>query len=184
MWNYGQNADVMKALVQLRDNEYVDGMLMAPLLENIPNGLIESDKLILEQIEGKTRHLAESVWHALETERDVVKVADKLLLKGPQRKAIKNVLTRNNYNRKGQIRLGTIHASKGLEADTVMLFPAYSRSLLDDYETDSDTHAEEHRVAYVAATRARDRLYVVRDFFGSKPTMPMFEKPPVREVVA
>lgn len=55
----------------------------------------------------------------------------------------------------GRIRLMTIHASKGLEADNVIINPDSRRSILKD--TDS-----ERRIWYVAATRARKRLFILR----------------------
>lgn len=77
----------------------------------------------------------------------------------------------------GQITLMTVHTAKGLEFPVVFVtgmedgtFP-HSRSLADDAEL-----AEERRLAYVALTRARERLYVtraaVRSAWGSAQAMP------------
>jgi superfamily I DNA/RNA helicase len=64
---------------------------------------------------------------------------------------------------KPTLRLGTIHASKGLEADHVVLlnkipFPT-SRALAD-----RENRNEERRVWYVALTRARERTTIACDF--------------------
>ena len=63
----------------------------------------------------------------------------------------------------GQITLMTVHTAKGLEFPVVFVtgmedgtFP-HSRALAEDVEL-----AEERRLAYVALTRARQRLYVTR----------------------
>ena len=63
----------------------------------------------------------------------------------------------------GQVTLMTVHTAKGLEFPVVFVtgfedgtFP-YSRSLADEAEL-----AEERRLAYVALTRARERLYLTR----------------------
>ncbi|HAG69284.1 MAG TPA: hypothetical protein DCL38_04850 [Lachnospiraceae bacterium] len=71
--------------------------------------------------------------------------------------------------KEGQITLQTVHASKGLEYDTVFVigmregyFP-HKRA-----ETNAETE-EERRLFYVAMTRARDRLYICgqkKDDFG------------------
>ncbi|WP_172119676.1 UvrD-helicase domain-containing protein [Actinomyces faecalis] len=77
----------------------------------------------------------------------------------------------------GQVTLMTVHTAKGLEFPVVFVtgmedgtFP-HSRSLADDAEL-----AEERRLAYVALTRARKRLYVtraaVRSAWGSAQAMP------------
>lgn len=77
----------------------------------------------------------------------------------------------------GQITLMTVHTAKGLEFPVVFVtgmedgtFP-HSRSLTDENEL-----AEERRLAYVALTRARERLYVtraaVRTAWGSPQQLP------------
>lgn len=77
----------------------------------------------------------------------------------------------------GQVTLMTVHTAKGLEFPVVFVtgmedgtFP-HSRSLADDTEL-----AEERRLAYVALTRARERLYVtraaVRSAWGAANAMP------------
>ncbi|MDU0349182.1 UvrD-helicase domain-containing protein [Actinomyces sp. MRS3W] len=77
----------------------------------------------------------------------------------------------------GQVTLMTVHTAKGLEFPVVFVtgledgtFP-HSRSLADDTEL-----AEERRLAYVAVTRARERLYLtraaVRSAWGTASAMP------------
>ena len=77
----------------------------------------------------------------------------------------------------GQITLMTVHTAKGLEFPVVFVtgledgtFP-HSRALAEDAEL-----AEERRLAYVALTRARERLYVtraaVRSAWGAASAMP------------
>ncbi|GGO98616.1 UvrD-helicase domain-containing protein [Actinomyces gaoshouyii] len=77
----------------------------------------------------------------------------------------------------GQITLMTVHTAKGLEFPVVFVtgmedgtFP-HSRALAEDSEL-----AEERRLAYVALTRARERLYVtraaVRSAWGQATAMP------------
>lgn len=51
------------------------------------------------------------------------------------------------------VTLSTIHAAKGLEADNVTLY-------LQRHHTDDADQAEEGRILYVGATRARQRLWV------------------------
>lgn len=78
---------------------------------------------------------------------------------------------------KPEVTLMTVHTAKGLEFNTVFvtgmedgLFP-HSRSL-----DDPEAIAEERRLAYVAVTRARKRLYLTRCaarvVFGDTVTMP------------
>lgn len=57
-----------------------------------------------------------------------------------------------------RIKISTIHGAKGGEADNVVLFSDYSRA------TDANATrfpADEHRVWYVAVTRARQNLHVI-----------------------
>ncbi|MBE6475602.1 MAG: ATP-dependent DNA helicase PcrA [Actinomyces succiniciruminis] len=77
----------------------------------------------------------------------------------------------------GQVTLMTVHTAKGLEFPVVFVtgledgtFP-HARSLADETEL-----AEERRLAYVAVTRARERLYLtraaVRSAWGTATAMP------------
>jgi hypothetical protein len=56
--------------------------------------------------------------------------------------------------------LGTIHASKGREADTVLLFLTAGTRVGDKKTNADEFHREEGRVYYVGATRARKILLV------------------------
>jgi len=56
------------------------------------------------------------------------------------------------------IRVGTIHAAKGMEADTVVLSTTVSRRIYEAQGIDKEQHDEERRIEYVGVTRARKRL--------------------------
>ena len=58
-----------------------------------------------------------------------------------------------------RVRLSTVHGVKGGEADSVVLLDALSWMTAQNYEKRPD---EEHRVFYVAATRAREGLYLLQ----------------------
>jgi DNA helicase-2/ATP-dependent DNA helicase PcrA len=61
---------------------------------------------------------------------------------------------------KPAIRVGTIHAAKGMEAETVVLSTTVSRRISEAQAIDSDQHDEERRIEYVGVTRARRRLVI------------------------
>lgn len=70
---------------------------------------------------------------------------------------------------KPRIRITTIHAVKGREADNVVLLPDLSKLTLQGYLTNPD---EEHRVFYVGTTRAKKRLFLhqpITDYFYRLP---------------
>jgi superfamily I DNA/RNA helicase len=71
------------------------------------------------------------------------------------------------------VRIGTIHSSKGLEASCVFLFENSTPKVMKAYHN-GDT-AEEHRLYYVAVTRASDELRIVRDFFDTE-VFPVFRQ--------
>lgn len=56
------------------------------------------------------------------------------------------------------VRTGTIHAAKGMEADTVIMSTTVSRRIYESQGYDPESHDEERRVEYVGITRARRRL--------------------------
>jgi superfamily I DNA/RNA helicase len=71
------------------------------------------------------------------------------------------------------VRVGTIHSAKGLEAPAVLLFDTYTKRLDREYSRDESTAAEEHRLFFVGASRASESLYVARDTFDGH-TFPGF----------
>jgi len=68
-------------------------------------------------------------------------------------------LRNGEHPAKPRINVMTIHASKGREADNVMLMADVSKACLDEQYTTPDN---EHRVFYVGATRAKQRLVIVQ----------------------
>jgi superfamily I DNA/RNA helicase len=56
------------------------------------------------------------------------------------------------------VQLETIHGAKGAEAQNVAVFTEVSRRVLNEMRTMED---DEHRVWYVAVTRARERLHII-----------------------
>jgi superfamily I DNA/RNA helicase len=72
-----------------------------------------------------------------------------------------------------RVQIGTVHEAKGLEAPCVFLFAETTPGVLKRYQS-GEVRAEEHRVAYVGATRASETLHVVEGLFDS-PTSPIFE---------
>ena len=61
---------------------------------------------------------------------------------------------------KNNIRVETIHASKGKEATNVIVFGNLSRNTYLSYASEPDT---EHMLFYVACSRAKENLYVVSE---------------------
>jgi len=57
-----------------------------------------------------------------------------------------------------QIRIGTIHSSKGSESDNVVLLLDVTKTVADNIRNNPDS---EHRAFYVGATRAKEALHIV-----------------------
>ncbi|ELY96657.1 3'-5' exonuclease, partial [Natrialba taiwanensis] len=68
------------------------------------------------------------------------------------------------------VRIGTIHASKGLESPCVLLFPPYSQRQLERFQ--GDYEAEERRLYYVGMTRSSDDVRICHDFYAGKAEFP------------
>jgi DNA helicase-2/ATP-dependent DNA helicase PcrA len=84
---------------------------------------------------------------------------------------LKGALQSGATHHPSQVRVGTIHASKGLESPHVFVFPAYSHNQLERFE--NGVEAEERRLFYVAMTRASERVDIVHDYFGGKEFPPL-----------
>jgi len=72
------------------------------------------------------------------------------------------------------VKIGTIHTAKGLEASAVYLFAEATSRIVENYERDDSAAAEEHRVWYVGTTRAAQELTLVDNYFNG-PTAPPVE---------
>jgi DNA helicase-2/ATP-dependent DNA helicase PcrA len=98
-----------------------------------------------------------------------------LQVDGWKRDALQAAVAAPAYLSPSDVRVGTIHAAKGLEAPVVYLFAESTDRQVDRYGTDPDAAAEEHRVYYVGATRASSRLQIVDNYFDT-PTAPPLAK--------
>lgn len=107
-------------------------------------------------------------WFGVDSREGLLSTLD---LKEWQYDIIRAALQSDASHAPRDVRIGTIHAAKGLEADSVLLFPDYSQKMLQRYQGDSQ--AEEERIFYVGASRASDRLRVVHDFFGGEEFPPL-----------
>lgn len=63
-----------------------------------------------------------------------------------------------------KVLVGTVHGSKGMEADTVVLSTTLTRRIAEAKRSDYDAYDEERRIEYIGITRARRRLIVSDDF--------------------
>lgn len=68
-----------------------------------------------------------------------------------------------------RIKISTIHAAKGGEADNVVLFSDMSKRCFDEYKQFPD---EMHRVFYVGVTRAKHNLYIIESKTSKKYAFP------------
>lgn len=62
-----------------------------------------------------------------------------------------------------KVRIGTIHSTKGQEADNVIVLTSVGRRTREGEENSEKRFAEERRVEYVAVTRARKKLVIAHD---------------------
>lgn len=69
-----------------------------------------------------------------------------------------NALRRKDNVRNPRIKVSTIHSMKGGEADNILVVPDLSYASYKGYQTDPAT---EHRVFYVAVTRAKKALHIM-----------------------
>jgi len=72
-----------------------------------------------------------------------------------------------------KLQIGTIHSAKGLQADTVFLINNITRRINRAIYKSRENWENEARVWYVGMTRAKERLYIIDDLFGTGLTFPM-----------
>lgn len=82
-----------------------------------------------------------------------------------KRGVLQNALDAPNDIPPDAVALGTIHSAKGLEAPTVYLFGNTSNRTVREYRRKTDYAAEIHRLYYVGATRASQKLTIIDGYF-------------------
>lgn len=103
----------------------------------------------IEQVASEFGLITRAIWHEA---LDKFPVKEKEYFLAARRRGEK-LLTRP------RIHISTIHGVKGGEADNVVLCPDMAYRTYEEYEKDPDS---EHRVWYVAVTRAKERLFLVQ----------------------
>jgi DNA helicase-2/ATP-dependent DNA helicase PcrA len=82
------------------------------------------------------------------------------------REALKAALKRNDDPVTGvETKVYTIHASKGSEAKNVVVYDGITRTIEEGMTESERTRKNEYRTWYVALTRSRANLFVLRDGF-------------------
>jgi superfamily I DNA/RNA helicase len=88
--------------------------------------------------------------------------------------ALKNALRSGKYVSSSQVKIGTIHSSKGLQSESVILMADTSAKRLKKLNRGGTDLAEEKRLYHVGVTRARDSVIITSGLFGSSrsPALP------------
>lgn len=100
-------------------------------------------------------------------------LVDQLTIKDWMHELLIDALDSRATHKPADVRVGTIHAAKGLGAPCVLVFPAYSSKQLDRYHEDRATEAEERRLFYVAMTRTSEAALVVHEYFNGEEFPPL-----------
>jgi superfamily I DNA/RNA helicase len=101
-------------------------------------------------------------------------IIDALELPAWKRDVLTNAVDAPASINAGEVRVGTVHTAKGLEAPCVYLFAESTDNIVKRYARNPEFAAEEHRVYYVGTTRASEELYLVERYFNA-PTAPPLE---------
>lgn len=153
------------------------------VLKRLPDGKDRLDTLTAT----KSEYRGSGVEDALDDFETVLDVVDRLdfgdRVTDWKRSVLRNALDAPNDITPGAVKVGTIHTSKGLEAPSVYLFVNSSKRTERQYRRNDDYAAEEHRIYYVGATRASDKLTLVDGYFEG-PVAPPIQRLTATGVVA
>lgn len=118
------------------------------------------------------RHAIKDAFEGFE---DTLDITDHLQLDGWKRDVLKNAIDAPASLQAEEVKVGTVHTAKGLEAPSVFLFTTSSKRTVREYARNNDAAAEEHRIYYVGATRASAELNLISEYFDG-PTAPPIQK--------
>lgn len=71
------------------------------------------------------------------------------------------------YEKDIAVDVRTIHESKGMQAETVVLFNSITDRIKNGIENNEDTRKNECRTWFVGASRSSENLFIIRDSFSS-----------------
>lgn len=161
---------IYAALKAIDEQRYATVTTTKTLLDHLPDGDMRAAEMfggapMWEDIEPDKVFKPEKLEQAVPESpaaivNDLVDISPKrreILVNAFERRAVAN-------HHPDDLWIGTIHAAKGLEADCVFLFPEITPRVERAYYDDQRNAAEEHRLFYVGVTRARNGLYIMRDY--------------------
>lgn len=125
----------------------------------------------------------DAVAPAFEDFDGALEIAQHLQIDAWKRDVLTNAVDAPASLKPGEVKVGTVHTSKGLEAASVYLFATSSKRTNREYSRNPDAAAEEHRVYYVGSTRASEELNLVSEYFDG-PTAQPIQKIRRSEVIA
>mgnify|MGYP003133032816 CR=1 FL=1 len=111
------------------------------LIDTMPDDELFEKELLISDFGLKTLAKWDIVFRIPDTTKDILLQAE----------------SENKLDKAGDIEVNTIHSSKGREADNVVVLPDMTQTTYQQYSNDPDN---EHRVFYVACTRAKKNLYL------------------------
>ena len=115
-----------------------------------------------DNFEDRKENLLEfkSILHALENDGEISSNKEKLMYAFDEAILSDDKLQDQKQSNEG-VTLSTVHSVKGLEFDTVFVV-AFENGIFPSYMSleDDDDGEEERRIAYVAVTRAKNKLYL------------------------
>ena len=130
---------------ELYKNFLPSGSVVKRGFKNILDTMPDSEMYDKDDLVNNFGLLTVAKWDAVFKLPDTTK---KILLKAEQE---------NKFDKAANIEVNTIHSSKGREADNVVVLPDMTSTSYYSYQKDPDN---EHRVFYVACTRAKKNLYL------------------------
>ncbi len=173
LWNK-RTINLFNACVKLHNKEPIKPKEVKRLLENIPyklkllkRGLKTNFKDMDKKNEYNISDLIELGFDLkfFDIVKDYDKIFNILKLKESVKMAFRN-RDKEVIERPINLKLGTIHSSKGKEADDVIIFKDINKRVVDEITENEEKWDDEIRLFYVGMTRAKERLVILRDAFN------------------
>lgn len=164
--NYSLSAEQAKLLVRYTSGHLQDG------LEEKLQAVHGSDEVSLEEIDNVVN---DKFWLRYTNGFDSIPVLTGL--SDDEKRVLQAVTERYGDEIPATLndvgtRVLTMHASKGAEASNVVVYDGITRTIKNSIERSRELAKNEARTWYVALTRAKNRLHIVRDGFNGEQYLP------------
>lgn len=150
------NLAVAMRSIEGNDSPFISRLVADDLVEHLVNSTERRKNMVFHG--DTTVDLRSVIPEVFGSGRDVTTLLD---ISEERKDMLRGVMSSDVSLQPDRVKVGTVHSAKGGQGDCVILFSGVSNKLRRRYDEDESFRAEENRIWFVGASRAKYELQVV-----------------------